>query len=514
MAGIREYFRRLRAELREFESPLLSDENRWYTEHTALLVTTVKWAALGAAAGVSVGLGTRAFLWSIAWANAQAARLTQGSFPPYFLLPLALPLCVMLIRTFAPDARGHGTEAVIAAVHQRSGRVDWMVAPVKLVATLLTLAFGGSVGKEGPAAQIGAALTSLFADIARLSDEDRRRLVICGISAGFAAVFGTPVSGALFGIEVLYLGQLDYAVIFPAMVAGIVSHLVCGTTPLFPAIAQTLGDGNGQFRVVLITLAAGALFGLVALLLIETMRVTERVARRFGSHPYLLATAGGVVLVALYLATGEQYAGLGTPTIDGVLSGTMTVAAYAFLVKIVATSVTLESGGSGGILTPVFFIGAASGAAMAPLMGAPPQLLAAFGFIAVLGAAANTPIAAAVMGIEVLPASEGVYAALAAVTAFLMVGHRSVYASQKLGFAKSAGLDVKLGGTIGELSSTALRIRKGSLTERVHKIARTIEEEIDEVTWIRPTGGASAAGDRPDRPRPSPPGARHDEPGD
>jgi hypothetical protein len=147
-------------------------------------------------------------------------------------------------------------------------------------------------------------------------------------------------------------------------------------------------------------------------------------------------------------------------------------------------------------------------------MGAPPQLLAAFGFISVLGAAANTPIAAAVMGIEVLPASEGVYAALAAVTAFLMVGHRSVYASQKLGFAKSAGLDVKLGGTIGELSSTALRIRKGSLTERVHKIARTIEEEIDEVTWIRPTGDASAAGDRPDRPRPSPPGARHDEPGD
>ena len=151
------------------------------------------------------------------------------------------PLCVWLIRTFAPDARGHGTEAVIAAVHQRSGRIDWLVAPVKLGATVVTLAFGGSVGKEGPAAQIGAALTSLFADILRLSDEDRRRLVICGISAGFAAVFGTPVSGALFGIEVLYLGRIDYTVIFPALVAGIVGHLACGVRPPFPALQEAFG---------------------------------------------------------------------------------------------------------------------------------------------------------------------------------------------------------------------------------------------------------------------------------
>ncbi len=106
--------------------------------------------------------------------------LTNGRVPPFVFLPVALPICVWMIRTFSADARGHGTEAVIAAVHQRSGRVDWLVAPVKLSATVMTLAFGGSVGKEGPAAQIGAALTSLFADILRLRDEDRRRLVICG----------------------------------------------------------------------------------------------------------------------------------------------------------------------------------------------------------------------------------------------------------------------------------------------------------------------------------------------
>src|SRR5262249_24371176 len=161
-------------------------------EHTALLISTLKWALLGAAAGVCVGLGTRVFLWSLEQSGGWAHALTRGRVPPFVFLALALPLCVWIIHTFAADARGHGTEAVIAAVHQRSGRVDWLVAPVKLSATVITLAFGGSVGKEGPAAQIGAALTSLFADLLHLRDEDRRRLVICGISAGFAAVFGTP----------------------------------------------------------------------------------------------------------------------------------------------------------------------------------------------------------------------------------------------------------------------------------------------------------------------------------
>src|SRR3954471_4836417 len=274
------------------ESPTLADENRWYTEHTALLISTLKWALLGAAAGACVGLGTRVFLWSLDRANAWAHALTKGRVPPWVFLPLAMPLCVWIIRTFAADARGHGTEAVIAAVHQRSGKVDWLVAPVKLCATVVTLAFGGSVGKEGPAAQIGAALTNLFADVFRLRDEDRRRLVICGISAGFAAVFGTPVSGALFGIEVLYLGQIDYTVIFPALVAGIVAHLVCGVRAPFPVFHAAFADTH-QVKTIVIMVACGALFGLIALLLIESLRFFEHTLRRFEGRPYALAAAGG-----------------------------------------------------------------------------------------------------------------------------------------------------------------------------------------------------------------------------
>ncbi|MGC8667389.1 MAG: chloride channel protein [Chthonomonadales bacterium] len=452
--------------MKEVEPPKLSDEDRWYAEHMAILISTVKWAFLGTIAGVCVGAGTRAFLWSLSASTKLVAHLDAFGVRSYLFLPLALPACVWLIRNFAPAAKGHGTEAVIAAVHEQAGRVEWQVAPIKLLATLLTLAFGGSVGKEGPCAQIGASITSLFADLLRLNDRDRRRLVICGIGAGFAAVFGTPISGALFGVEVLYLGRIEYPVLFPCIVAGIVAHLVCGARPYIPQIPGAF-VGMHPAEDVPLALVFGAAFGLAALLLIEAMRLLERSMRRFERHPYLVAAGGGIVLAVLYSVFGTQYAGLGVGTIEAAMSGAWRVVAYAAIVKIVATAVTLETGGSGGIVTPLFFIGATSGAALAHALHLPEGLFAAYGLIGVLAAAANTPIAATVMGMEMLPGPIGVYAALCACVAFLVVGHRSVYASQKIGMSKSAGLEVTLDVSVGELDRAHIRVRKDSLAQRI-----------------------------------------------
>lgn len=161
-----------------------------------LFVSVVKWLVVSSLIGVIVGSSTAVFLKILCYGISIAAGFSYY----YVLLPAALFASALVVKTFAPDAEGHGTEKIIEAVHRHAGMMNLAVVPVKLVATVITISFGGSAGKEGPAAQIWAALSSGFARLLKFSGHDRKKLVICGISAGFAAVFDTPIAGALFGV--------------------------------------------------------------------------------------------------------------------------------------------------------------------------------------------------------------------------------------------------------------------------------------------------------------------------
>ena len=174
------------------------------TEESILLVSIFKWFIVASLIGVVVGISTTIFLRTLEWS---ASRL--GEHPQYFLLlPLALALSSYITKYLAPEAEGHGTEKVIESVHRHNGYIKAIVVPIKLVTTVITLACGGSAGKEGPCAQIGGGLASIVANIFHFDKADRKKLVICGISAGFASVFGTPIAGAIFGIEVLFVGAM------------------------------------------------------------------------------------------------------------------------------------------------------------------------------------------------------------------------------------------------------------------------------------------------------------------
>ncbi len=411
-------------------------DDRNIRELAALSYSLAKWILLSILAGAVVGTATSFFLLVLGKSIGFINGLPSWRFA---LLPIGLLTSAAVVRLFAPDASGHGTEKVIEAIHQRQGRIAFRVVPVKLVATVITLASGGSAGKEGPCAQIGAGLMSVLASLFRFEEPDRKKLVICGISAGFAAVFGTPVAGALFGVEVLYVGQMFTDVLLPSLVSGITAYLVSmhwGVVHSSQAIFL-IPDYSGH--VLAWTIAAGVFFGLVSLIHIEILKLGEGLFRKWEVHPLAKPLAGGLLLLSVTAVAGSRYLGLGTDTIDAAMAGEP-IPHAAFLLKSLLTSITLSCGGSGGIVTPTFFVGAASGSLFATLFGLDRALFSGIGLVAVLAAAANTPIAATIMGIELFGSKAAPLGAVSCVVAFLISGHRSVYPSQILARSKSTAL--------------------------------------------------------------------------
>ncbi len=428
-------------------------------EGSVLFISIVKWLFLATCVGILVGISTSVFLKLLSLGISTTARHHY-----YFLLiPAALFLSALIVKVFAPDAEGHGTEKIIEAVHRHSGKMKLAVVPVKLVATIITIAFGGSAGKEGPAAQIGAALASAFSGLLRFNDQDRKKLVICGISAGFATVFGTPIAGALFGVEVLFVGTMLYDVLLPSFVAGIVGYQVSttlGITYFHEAVCIVPAFSSYFFLKICL---AGLFFGLCSLTLIEMISLFERLSHRVKMSKPLKGLIGGFALIILTWLFSTRYLGLGLDTIMSVLQGG-SVPSGSFLIKALFTAITLSFGGSGGIVTPIFFVGATAGSVFGSVLGFNMALFSAIGMVSVLAGAANTPISASIMAIELFGPQIAPYAAVACVISFLMTGHRSVYPSQILSLAKSSSLTVDKGSEIRDVGQVDFQPRPKSVS--------------------------------------------------
>ena len=411
--------------------------NKRFLEESVLFVSIVKWSLLSTIVGIIVGAATAGFLKLLDLSTG----FTAGYRYFFLALPLALFCSTLLVRYLAPDAKGHGTEKVIEAIHKRFGRINPAVVPVKLLATIITLALGGSAGKEGPCAQIGAGLSSIVASILRFDNKDRRKLVICGISSGFAAVFGTPIAGALFGLEVLFVGGVLYDVLLPSFISGLVAYQVSshlGITYFHEALSFVPMFSGVMFAKVCF---GGIFFGLCSFTLIEVLRYFEKLGSKIRIWEPFKGLIGGGALVVLALVFSTKYLGLGLDTIKSALEGS-DVPMGAFFLKIVFTAITLSFGGSGGIVTPIFFVGATSGYFFADMFGFEKSVFAAIGMVSLLAGAANTPIAASVLAIELFGPTVGPYAAISCVISFLMTGHRSVYPSQILAVGKSPSIKI------------------------------------------------------------------------
>lgn len=414
-------------------------------ETAVMLATVGQWLVLATLTGVAVGSGASLFLHALFAATDTTAQAPVWAI--MLMLPAGGLLNGLLLHYGYRLNRTGLRDTMFAAVHVQGGRMPLKTLAIKPVAAVITLACGGSAGKEGPCSHIGASLGAMIGQVFGLNAELRQRLVACGVSAGFAAVFGTPIGGAIYGVEVLAIGRIRYDFLLPAVVAGVTSFQVSSFWGIpYPqyAIAAPAGFSELLFlKVMLIGLCCG-LAALIFVELVQAMRdLSGWLRTRYGLWPPLMPVLGGGVVALMILVLPVDYLGLSLPLMDRALAGEA-VPLAGFFWKALLVAITLGSGFYGGIVTPQFVIGAVAGNALAHVIGVDPTLGAAVGLVAVLASASNTPIAALLMGIELFSSGAGIgYMAAAAVTAYLMIGHRSVYPEQRLVQAKSSWMRIR-----------------------------------------------------------------------
>lgn len=394
------------------------------------LIYLFKWILICLVLGVLVGSISAFFLLSLDWVtNYREIHLWIIA-----LLPLG-GLIIGLSYHYYGASVVKGNNLLLEEFHSPKKVIPFRMVPLVLFGTLLTHLFGGSAGREGTAVQIGGAIADQFTKVFKLSKRDRKIILIAGISAGFASVFGTPLAGGIFALEVLILGRIRLDAIIPSFLAAIFANYFC----------ESWNVSHTQYAItkvaemtpvnLLWSVLAGIIFGLVAMLFSKSTHFWSGLFSKKIKYPPLRPFIGGAILaIAIYSMGTTKYIGLGIPTIVDAFH--VDLNSYDFLLKLLFTSFTLGAGFKGGEVTPLFFIGATLGNVLIWFIPLPMELLAGMGFVAVFAGATNTPIACTVMGIELFGIESGVFIAMACSVAYLFSGHTGVYTSQIIGSPK------------------------------------------------------------------------------
>jgi H+/Cl- antiporter ClcA len=393
-------------------------------EQAQWLLDLCRWLAIGSMIGIITGTSSAALLRSLDWATSW--REAHPSI--VWLLPLGGLLSGLIYEYFGRGVAA-GNQLLLAEIDDPQTIIPLRMAPLILLGTTIAHLFGASVGREGTALQMAGSLVDRLTPILRLNDRDRQILLTAAISGGLGSVFGTPLTGMVFGLEVLEFGQLRYQGIFACLIAAIVGDRVTIAWGLDHQVYQVPIIPELTIWRLLAAIGAGVVFGLTARIFVSLTNQIRGYFEAIDYAPVRPLIGGVLVLIAIQVVGATKYIGLGIPTIVSAFSTQLSP--WDFAAKIGFTALSLGSGFKGGEATPLFYIGATLGNALAPLLGLPSPLLAGMGFVAVFAGAANVPLASILMAIELFGAPVGSYAGIACVVSYLCSGNNGIYRSAR-----------------------------------------------------------------------------------
>lgn len=476
-----------------------------------------RWLILAVIIGVIAGLGALLFYYSIIFFShvfigmllgitlpspiGEGGNLTFSVNPArYALIPVSTAVGGLfsgfLVYKFAPEAEGHGTDAAIDAYHNKQGKVRGIVIPVKTLASAITIGSGGSAGREGPTAQISSGLGSVVADLLRLNPEDRRRAVAVGIGAGIGTIFKAPIGGAILSAEILYRRDIESEIIYPGLIASAIGYSIFGSvvgfTPIFGYYVGTFNPLRLPLYFVL-----GITAGLLAILYVKTFYKVRSIFEDLKVSKYLKPAVGGLFtgLIALMF---PEVMGVGYGWVQVLVSGKLNIIPTFGIpliiillllpfAKIIATSFSIGSGGSGGVFAPGIVIGSSLGLLMGilfhyvfPGVANTYVPFVIIGMLSFFGAAGKVPLSVMIMVVEMTGSLQLLPGAMIAVAAsYIISGNYSIYKSQvqnrRASPAHMGEYNTPLLSTI-KMSLLPLRDVKVNVNESTHKAKSLMNE--------------------------------------
>jgi len=392
--------------------------------------TLIKWLFLGTFIGFIVGVICSVFGHMLLWANDYRLHNQWISL----LLPIGGLLIVAMYKAWHNED-DRGTNMVISSIHSTNG-IRTRMAPLIFASTMITHLLGGSAGREGAAIQLGGSIANKLGSVMELSENDKKIVIMCGMSAGFSALFGAPMAAAIFSLEVISIGIMHYSALVPCVTASMVAHFLSSYLAMEPERFTVALIPEFTLVTFLKIIAFAALAGGVSVLFCICLHTIEYLYKKYLKNTYIRIFTAGCILIVLSLIFGNEYLGSGQGIMEAVFHGEE-IDVYAFLLKMLFTAVTLGAGFKGGEIVPSFCIGAAFGFAVSAIFGLPVTLVAACGMVGVFCGVTNCPITSLLISFEMFGFEGMPYYLTTVAVSYMLSGYYGLYRAQKIMYSKT-----------------------------------------------------------------------------